>query len=64
MKTVSYYKGFKDMFLHYIVDKNPKQGHKEIQVAPKTHDDRVRLLPDEVDVIVEASTQTPGEHLV
>lgn len=23
-----------------------------------------KLLPDEVDVIVEASTETPGRHLV
>lgn len=23
-----------------------------------------KLLPDEIDVIVEASTETPGRHLV
>lgn len=48
--------------------KTLKRGHMEIQVAHGTEVSdtvlRSKLLPDEVDMIVEASAEAPGGHLV
>lgn len=63
-----YYKELKKKKKKTIFHKT-KQGYVEIQNAQETHECvwhnfSAKELPDEIDVIVEASAETPGRHLV